>query len=219
MNNIQTLFEKYAGIAFEKQLAVDDTIGNSNWTVKISEGLIMFDGGYSFPLQVLGTFSHSAQNWLWAWANTQSGLDEKIIENALRLKKYGEENEIDLLTQPNFDFTESELHRFGIIATGMCNASGYYIADYGSGAMLATIYGELPATKSPEVNNEKFTILTTFPRLIATFELDHKNTLTHYLSAKGYSIENDGNFLRAGKGSETITAEFDDLSRLINIKG
>ena len=94
---------------------------------------ISFGPDLCFPIQVLGTFSYSSETWLWAWANSKSGLSEHIIEQSLLLKKYGEDNGIDLLLNNSFDFSKDELHLIGLIASGMFNTSAYYIADYGQG--------------------------------------------------------------------------------------
>ena len=62
-------------------------------------------------------------------------------------------------------------------------------------------------------------ILTVFPRLISLFDFNHKNGLINYLTAKGYSVSGDANQVTGTKNEYTITAQFDDLCRLTNLKG
>src|SRR5689334_4676399 len=81
----QELMERYGAISLEKQLDFGELIGNNSWTVDMKKGEISFGPNLDFPIQVLGTFSHSAETWLWAWANTQAGLPENLLQHALQL--------------------------------------------------------------------------------------------------------------------------------------
>jgi hypothetical protein len=213
---LEELLERYGGIAFDKQLDFADVIGNNNWNVDMAKGQIEFGPDLSFPIQVLGTISHSSETWLWAWANTQSGLPENIIKQSLELKKYGEANEIDILRESSFDFGRDDLHLIGIIASGMFNSTAYYIADYGQGAMVVTL-------KSDKIDNahadNHHRILTVFPQLISQFQMNHKSAFKNYLQAKGYSTNEQKNKLIGTKGANTITAEFDDTFRLTKLNG
>ena len=212
----QELIERFGGYSFDKQLDLSEIIGSNNWNVDMTKGEISFGADLVFPIQVLGTFSHSSQTWLWAWANTQSGLSEKITTQARELKKYGEDNQIDLLKNSEFDANNDDLHLVGLIASGMFDASGYYIADYGQGAMVVTI-------KSDKVDklrkHDHHRILTVFPQLISQFEMNHRTALSNYLAAKGYIISDTGDKLLATKNADSIRAEFDEFSRLKKLNG
>ncbi|MEA9412676.1 DUF6882 domain-containing protein [Flavobacterium sp. PL02] len=212
----QELIERYGGIVFDKQLDFGDLIGNNNWNINIANGEISFGTNLVFPIQVLGTISHSSQTWLWAWANTKSGLTDKVIQQALELKKYGEDNEINILKNDTFDFSKEDLHLIGTIASGIHNSSAYYICDYGQGAMIITI-------KSDQIDKNRkdnhFRIMTVFPQLISQFDMNHNLALTNYLTDKGYNISENGIKLTATKNGDTVTAEFDDQSRLIKLNG
>ncbi|WP_409416768.1 DUF6882 domain-containing protein [Flavobacterium sp. PS2] len=212
----QELIERYGGIVFDKQLDFGDLIGNNNWNINIANGEISFGTDLVFPIQVLGTISHSSQTWLWAWANTKSGLTDKVIQQALELKKYGEDNKINILKNDTFDFSKEDLHLIGTIASGIHNSSAYYICDYGQGAMVVTIKSDL-IDKNHKDNH--FRIMTVFPQLISQFDMNHNLALTNYLTDKGYNISENGIKLTATKNGDTVTAEFDDQSRLIKLNG
>ncbi|WP_104383070.1 DUF6882 domain-containing protein [Sphingobacterium sp. HMA12] len=212
----QELIERFGGIAFDKQYDFATVIGQNNWNIDMTKEEISFGPNLDFPIQVLGTFSHSSATWLWAWANTKSGLSEHIMQQALQLKKYGEDQGIDLLSRSSFDFSKDELHRIGLIASGMFDASAYYIADYGQGAMLVTIKSDLIDRQRQD---DHLRIMSVFPKLISQFEMDHKIVLQQYLNEKGYKISEQGSRLTATKGGNTITADFDELSRLSNLNG
>lgn len=212
----QELLERYACIAIEKQNDLADVIGEHDWNVDMGKGEISFGPDLHFPIQVLGTIAHAAQSWLWAWANTGSGLSQTVLQQALQLKAYGETHGIDLLRNDTFDFSQEELHLMGIIASGMFDASGYYIADYGQGAMVVTVKSELI---DQHRKDHHYRILTVFPQVISQYDMNHKTALKHYLHAKGYSITEDGETISANRNGDTITATFDHLSRLTNLKG
>ncbi len=214
--SIDELLERFGGMAFEKQLHLNDIVGTNNWNVDMTKGEISFGGDLVFPLQVIGTFAYEAETWLWAWANERSGLSDQVTQQAWKLKEYGETNGISLLTEGSFEFSRNEMHIFGLIASGMFDCSGYYLADYGQGVLLATIQSDkIDSTR--ESNSLK--ILTAFPQLISQLDMSHKNALRAYLQAKGYSIsENGGKFLAVERES-SIEAEFDGLGRLVNMEG
>lgn len=212
----QELLEKYACIAWEKQTDFAGLIGNNNWNIDMGKGELSFGPDLLFPIQVLGTISHEAQNWLWAWANTMSGLSPRLIEQSLQLKAYGEENHIPRLSDDSFDCTKDEFHIMGMIASGMFGSSAYYIADYGQGAMVVTVKSDVG---DKGFKNSHQTILTVFPQVISHYEMNHRLALKHYLTAKGYNITENGQELSAVRNGDTIRATFDGLSRLTGLKG
>jgi hypothetical protein len=211
----QELVERYGAIVLEKQISFGDLIGDRGWDVDVSKGTISFGQDLSFPMQIMGTISHAAQTWLWAWANTQSNLPESIIQDSLMLKKYGEENDIPLLSNRSFDFTKEELHLMGTIASGLTEASGYYICDYGQGAMIVTV-------KSPLIDQENvdsaLRMSTVFSQLISQFDMNHQNAFKFYLMAKGYTLSEKGNTVSGINNGQSIAGEFDELFRLTSLK-
>ncbi|MDQ1165169.1 DUF6882 domain-containing protein [Flavobacterium sp. SORGH_AS_0622] len=209
--------EKFGAIALEKQRNLFEITGGLSWNVDMNKEEITFGDDLTFPMQVLGSFSHSSETWLWIWDNKAGGYAESVMKQALLLKKYGEENNIDLLTVGKFDATQNDLHLIGMIAVEMFNASGYYLGNYGQGTMVVTI-------KSDAVDNveseELARILTVFPELISTFEIqNHKNAFTNYLSQKGYELTSNGNEIKAEKNGNVINAVFNDDNLLIKLNG
>jgi hypothetical protein len=82
---------------------------------------------------------------------------------------------------------------------------------------LATLQRE-PAKRSPEEDHLR--LLSVFPQLIAQVDIaDHKRALAGYLEAKGYVVTPTLNGLSAAKGSSSLSATFDDQSRLTGLNG
>ena len=209
------LLERYGGMGLEKQFAFGDVIGGNSWNADLQAGTISFGPTLTFNVEVLGTFSHSSETWLWAWANKQLELSDGLLRQALQLKAYGETHGIDLLRNATFGFSVNELHIIGIIASGMFSTGGYYIADYGQGAMLVTIAGG----PHQQPTNSHHKVAVVFPQLISQFELDHKRAFKAYLIAKGFTVSESGNTVTGAKDGKTISGEFDELSRLTRLVG
>ena len=215
----EDLIEQYIGLAFEKQMDLEDIIYGKPWQIDMAKQQLVFGDDLYCSFQLLGTFSHSSETWLWAWGNEQSQLPKNIIEQSLELKKIGKKNNIELLKFPKFDATEDDLHLFGIIASGMFNSSGYYVADYGQGTLVLTFNNE-DIEQIHKKNDTHNRVASVIPQLIANYDVNHYAAIKHYLLAKNYQITfDDGLKLIATKGENQISAEFDNSSRLIGLKG
>lgn len=212
----QELPERFGGIALEKQNHFGEIIGNNNWNFDMGAGEISFGENLIFPKLILGTFSHSSETWLRAWANTGSGIPENLMRETLQLKNYGEKNDIDLLKINQFETTKDDLHKIGMIASGMFGASGYYLANYGQGTMCMTVKSE-EIDKTFQSSQQK--ILTTFSQLISIYEMNHKNALKNYLLLNNYEISENAIILTGTKNGQTIKAEFGELSRPAKLNG
>jgi hypothetical protein len=211
----QDLIERYAGISFDKQADLYEAIHDNAWNADLDIGEISFGPSLNYPVQTLGTYSHQSNNWLWAWANKQADWPESVQVQANQLKAYGEANNIALFTMDSIDTQIGDVHLIGQIATGLFDASAYYVADYGQGAMLFL----LKTDKLPAAKNEHARVITVIPQLISAYEMNHKTAITHYLNAKNYTITQDKDTLSATKNGNSLIAEFDELNRLTNLNG
>ncbi|MCC3156217.1 hypothetical protein LJ737_03160 [Hymenobacter sp. 15J16-1T3B] len=214
--SVQQLLERYGAIAYDKQNDLFDVIGENSWSFDMAAGTISFGPALVFPVQILGTFSHSSESWLWAWANTQSGIPERLLTQARQLKTYGEEQEIDLLKHDAVDAEEDDLHLIGSIASGLFDASGYYLADYGQGIMLITLKSELI---DQHRKHDVARLLHAFPEAISLYELDHRPAFISYAALKGYTVTEQADAVTASSAAGSLTATFDSLGRLSNLSG
>lgn len=214
--NYDTLLEKYAGIAFEKQYSLSEIIGNNDWQIDMESGLISFGEGLNFPIQILGSYAFDSGTWLWGWANEASDIPSHLLQEANELKQLGENFNIEFLSMPEYKMEPTDVHSLGLIASGKFASSAYYAGNYGSGILLATLKGQL----IEEVKyNENARILSVFTELISVFTVNHKRTFENYLLSKGYILQETGHSLAAEKGGNIITAEFDEKNRLAKING
>lgn len=209
------LLERFAGIAIERQLDFADRIGNRQWTVDTREGVLSFGPGLSFPIQILGRFCHTTATWHWAWGDTNSDVPSFLLRQAHQLRRYGLLHGIDCLTLEAFAFHREGLDKIGAIASGLFDCCGYYLADYGPGALLVTVRGsgkQLPRGEASQ------TIARVFPHVLEHFDLDAERAFEGYLNAKGYSTARDGRKIVGTKGQRTITGAFDESSRLSSLR-
>ena len=213
--NYDTLLEKYVGIAFEKQYNLAEIIGESDWNIDLNTGNISF-GSLSFPSQILGTYSFDSGTWLWAWANEASDIPSHLLSEAQALKKLGEENNIEFLSMAEYKMEPTDVHSLGLIASGYFSSSAYYAGNFGSGILLITLKDDSIDSVS---YNEHLRILSVFPEIVKNFTVNHKRSLINYLNTKGYKINENNKKLTAEKGENKLSADFDDLGRLISING
>jgi hypothetical protein len=210
----QALIELFIGIALDKQHDFYEVIGDSNWNADLDIGQIRFGENLSFPVQILGTFSHSSKTWLWIWANKKSNYPKSLTQLVHKLKAYGETHKIDLLTIDRQDMQFDDLHRIGIIASGLFNSSAYYIADYGEGAMLVSIKSDSLEQVKNDTPVRPFTVI---PQMISLFDINHKLAIANYLSSIGYTLTENSCRLTATKDINHVNVEYDELDRLINL--
>lgn len=93
-------------------------------------------------VQIAGSTSAKASNWLWAWAN--SNLPGDLLSDAKLVRAFGEEKGIDELTQAYVIDMANDLEALGWELTGamvrICNALGAYRSPRGEGGALYLVF-------------------------------------------------------------------------------
>lgn len=214
-NNFQDLSEQNVGLSFEKQMVFGDLIGSRAWQLDMSKGIISF-GDLEFPIQIIGSLSFSSNSWMWGWANTQSGMPENLLIQSNQLKEIGEQKNIQELNKGHFIVDQGFEHRIGMVACGLFNTSSYYCANYGQGTLVVTINDD----RVPKIDNDKIEqILTIFPQLISSIEVDHRNAFLNYLIDRNFEVNQSKSQIEGLKNRKLIVADFDDMNRLTSLKG
>ncbi|MER9167315.1 hypothetical protein NKI12_08000 [Mesorhizobium australicum] len=92
-------------------------------------------------VQVAGSTSAKAGYWLWAWAN--SNMPGELLEDAKRVRSFGEDNGIDELAHPYVTDAGDDLEALGWELAGtmvrVCEALGAYRSPRGAGGGLYLI--------------------------------------------------------------------------------
>ena len=79
---------------------------------------------FKAKFQIIGTYSEKSRTWRWGWSNRYVPYDLK--KTSLKIKKFGEANKIDLLSQPKIK-DDNMGHIFTALGMSLSNSSGYYI--------------------------------------------------------------------------------------------
>lgn len=213
--DFQDLFEQNAGLSFEKQMIFADTIGSNGWQFDMDKGTIAF-GELEFPVQVIGSFAYGSSSWMWEWANTQNDTPENLLTLSRKLKQLGDKQHIYELSEKRFNTEPGIEHKIGMLVCGLFDAKAYYCADYGQGVMVITIDDERIA-KVDKDKLEKVPAL--IPQLISAMDLNHKNMIKNYLIDRDFKLKISENKIEGLRNNKILTAEFDEMSRLISLNG
>ncbi len=211
----QELIERYGAIALEKQIAFYQIIGNQPWHMNAEGAHVIFGSNLVCPIQVIGTYIPDSQAWLYAWANPASNFPKAVLSHARQLKEYGERHNNDFLRYHGFQATENDVHKLGLIASGMFKAMGYFIANRGDTALLLTVYN---ARVPNRIKEDLGAIPDIFPAICNLFPMNQRSAFLQYLAAKGLKYSEDGDTVTALKNDVSIVAKFDENGRMINLE-
>lgn len=212
---LEMLYNKHALLSFSKQQLLGDSITDKPWQFDMSEGLLTFQGGYSYPMQVIGSLSFLDNTWMWAWANEQSQIPEKLLEQSHALKVYGQKNGIEELITSKLSVKQGFEHKIGMIASGHFETEAFYCANYGKGTVVVTINKN--KLFWPELKKIEF-VVTSDPRIVTSLDVDHRSALFYFLEAFEFEVLSKGDKLVGTKKEAVVTAEFDRQGRLTRIK-
>lgn len=109
-----------------------------------SEKLLFSDKGVVkvvAEIQLAGSTSAKANNWLWAWAD--SNMPDHILADAKLVRAFGEKNGIDELAQTYVIDTQDDLEVLGwelsAIMVRICDTIGVYRSPHGEGGGIYLI--------------------------------------------------------------------------------
>lgn len=123
-----------------------DKIGR--WDLDQDTGKLTFsfaDGTTAVaPAQIIGSYNSEDHTWLWAWAN--SSVDEQLMKDALKVRKYGEEHHIERLTKAKWVGTEEDAWAMTALAVKLCQEQGAYRGPAGATRVFIA-FGEVTLSK------------------------------------------------------------------------
>lgn len=78
--------------------------------------------------QIYGSFLSTDNTWEWAWNN--SNIDEKIAEESLNIKEYGERENLDFLSEPIIELPDQNTATYlAAIGEKINNAQGVFVGQ------------------------------------------------------------------------------------------
>ncbi|MDN3664672.1 DUF6882 domain-containing protein [Algibacter miyuki] len=211
---IQELYNQSLVLSLEKQEIFSEMVEGLGWSCDMLEGKLTYGDDQVFDIQVLGTYAENEKSWLWAWANTQSGIPEKFTQTALAMKAIGEAYQINDLTNPKTELNSDPGAYFSTIASSMLKESCYVPLTFKGLTVYVTVTSQEADSKARTI---PALICSHFTQAAANYKFPHKYSLYFYLKAKGYQVELPGNNIIAKKDDDQILGIFDLKGRLMKI--
>jgi hypothetical protein len=123
--------------------------GKANrWSLDMSQGdlIFTFDRGVvaTCPAQIIGSLDNKSGSWLWGWANPS--IPDVLKRDALRVREYGQQQEIARLTSEEWACTEPDAWSMAALACKLCNAQGVYRGPAGAAFVFIT-FGQVELIK------------------------------------------------------------------------
>lgn len=213
---LQSYLERYALLSLEKQDKLESLVGEHLYELDLDAGTIRFDE-LQFSVQVIGTESYNTLTWLWAWADEQAEIPANLIQSAIQLRIWGAEAGIPEFTTPSVDLNRADGHAIAMIAVEVCKASCYYRDGYEGGAAFFLVFDK---TIDSGPSFDRHRLLVRLADLFSRYDLNHRNTVLSYLTAKGLSPAERQNTVSCElESGERLIAEFDDAGRLVAVNG
>lgn len=216
MTTFNELLSQHIGLAFARQLAFADYLGERNWSVDIRQGTCGFGDDLRFPLQLLGTEAEDSDTWLWAWANEASNLPPALLQSCHALKELGDKLGIRELTERSFPLDVANGHSLALIASGLDGQCCYYRGPYRGGALFFLVK-DVPVELLQPVPAER--AISVLGEVISLFEVNHRLMAESFLKSQGFALEASPGQLTAKRDGDSIILAFDDQQRISGIEG
>lgn len=98
------------------------------------------------PAQIIGTFDTVGNTWMWAWNNPS--ILPALSKDAERVRKYGQEHNIEMLISGEWACLEDKAWSIAAIACKLCGAQGVYRGPEGSAHVFMS-FGEVRVERDP----------------------------------------------------------------------
>jgi hypothetical protein len=121
---------------------------HQRWNLSQETGVLRFsfeDGIVAeCPAQAAGSFSESANTWLWAWNNPS--VDPALKRDVEKVRAYGQEHGIAHLTVPEWQGDLNDAWSMTAVAVRLCDAQGAFCARVGP-MVVFLMFGEVRLSK------------------------------------------------------------------------
>ncbi len=212
----QKYLEQYALLSLEKQDKLEALIGEHLHELDLDAGVIRFDR-FQFPMQVIGTESDNTLTWLWAWADEQTELPSHLMQSAIQLRNWGAGEGLSEFTLPSVDLNRADGNAIALVSAEVCRASCFYQDDYEGGAVFLLLFDAM-IDGGPSFDRQR--LVRRLADLFSRYDLNQRNTLLSYLTAKNLSPVSEGVTVNCELATgERLLAEFDDAGRLMMVNG
>ncbi len=119
------------------------------WDVDQEEGSIIWsfeDGKIAqAEVQIIASFKSDDGSFVWGWAN--SSIVDALKTDALKVKEFGEKNDLEFLTAPRLKVNEGEAWELAALANHLNETNGVYRGPTGPNLFLFLTFGQVKISK------------------------------------------------------------------------
>lgn len=214
---VRGLLQEHGLQALDKQLHLQDLVGEADWLFDQDAGTITFGGERACPAQLLGTVVDRSGSWLWAWAN--DSVVASVAEDARTLQRIGEADSVTAFVTAELSLSNDLPGEvLALIACELVGADAYYRGPYAGGA--AFILLRLPADAPRQVVGDGLRAVRTLSLapLALPIPLDQP-TIDGYLRWVGLELDSKpGRSIGRDRSGGEVTVTFDQAGRFASLE-
>ncbi len=204
-------------LAVEQQAHLIDVVGERPWRYDLDAGTLRFGDFLTFSVELLGTWAHGDSTFLWAWANEQRWLSDRVLRQALTVKAMGEANDDTLLTHPVHAVGQHDAFVLCMALAGVLeDVTALYRGPHGGGEMFLVVTDPQLALPPP-------TTIRTIRVLGEGMDLglaEPEAAVDHYLTTRGFNLDKvGGTWTCTHPGGANLELEFNPGGRLVRMEG
>ncbi|MCL2116099.1 MAG: hypothetical protein FWH29_07750 [Methanobrevibacter sp.] len=212
-DSFQTIFAKYGAMALDNQENLSEFIGDQVGKLDINNGTISFGDDLTFPAQIIGTLATETNKWHWAWDNEDIGFPEDIIQEAIKVKEFGEKHNIEQFTKNILSADLVEAHRIAMTVSGIFNDDAYYLVDFDDIIFFVTIKSnEIPKDETIE------RFINVFNNFQKEFKVKSRLAFKSYTKLRGYEYKERDEFSVAKFGQSRVIVGFSERGNVTHIQ-
>ncbi|MCA9577765.1 MAG: hypothetical protein R3B40_30955 [Polyangiales bacterium] len=212
MSNFLDLMESSVGCGLARQLALAEYLGSHEWELNTQEGRVSFGRKRKHAVQILGTENTHDNTFMWAWANTQSGLPESVTEYSRHLHDHGNAEGIPELCKGRFRMELVDGHAIALACSGLVGRLPYYRGPYDGGAVFFYVL-DTPPHVAAAVDVPRATHV--IQQLVSGFDLNHERAVAAFLVGEGLYVEaNEAGLLARWPHGDELRVKLDQHGRV-----
>ena len=199
--------------ALDKQLHLEDLVGEASWLLDQDAGTITFGGEKACPAQVLGTQSDVTGTWQWAWANRS--VPEGVTKDAALMRTYGQEHGIEEFMQAQLPLSATlSGQTLALVASQLVNADVFYPGPYEGGMVFVMV--RWPDDTPRQIDGDLLRAFRTLSAALMGLPVPlRREAVEGYLQRVGLRTEAGGrDLLGYDAAGESVTVSFDGLGRI-----